>query len=56
MAGHKHNMTIVIVGPITDAQSLNYRKILQFYTTVTLTSMHWLLREPDRKEANHTKI
>jgi hypothetical protein len=37
MTGHKHSMTIVIVWQITDAQSLNYRKILQFYTIVTLT-------------------
>lgn len=42
--------------PITDAQSQNYRKILQLYTIVTLTLYALLAaREPDRKEANHTK-
>lgn len=56
MTGHEHNMTIVTVGPIINAQSLNYRKFLQLYTIVTLTFYDWPLREPHRKEANHTKI
>jgi hypothetical protein len=37
MTGHKHNMTIVTVGPQLLMLSLNYRKILQLYTIVTLT-------------------
>jgi hypothetical protein len=55
--GQKHNMTIVNVVPITNFQSLNYRKILQLCTIVTLTFCALAVNEAiDRKKSNHTKF
>jgi hypothetical protein len=53
----KHNMTIVNVVSITNFQSLNYRKILQLCTIVTLTFCALAVNEAiDRKKSNHTKF
>jgi hypothetical protein len=50
-------MTIVNVVSITNFQSLNYRKILQLCTIVTLTFCALAVNEAiDRKKSNHTKF